>query len=200
MHPKAPRKGSAHSESGGRTSAAAPTKTIAHSCGGLLAPQPSGTYFLARLCPQLIEMHPEAPRKASTHSESGGQTSHTPPTKAIAHTSWGLFPLGSFRTPTFGYLVLGAAAPVTTHGHTEAPRKASAHLESSGRTSHSPPTKDIANLSWGPWVLLAPRPLGVYSWVGLYRRLLEMHQRPLAKPRPIPSPIDELRPRPPPRL
>ena len=34
-------------------------------------------------------MHPEASRKASLHSESGGQTSPAPSTKAIAHPYWG---------------------------------------------------------------------------------------------------------------
>ena len=144
--------------------------------------------------------HTEAPRKASPHSEPGGQTSLAPPTKAEGHPFQGLYPLGGFGTPTFrsffffcgdapatlrnvpqdpsqslapfwvrrmnfagapqqgyrppvsgplgpfwhpdlGEFFLGVAVPSTSRGHTKAPHKDSPHSESGSRTSPAPPTK-----------------------------------------------------------
>ena len=51
--------------------------------------------------------HTEAARKVWVHSESGGRTSPTPPTKAIAHPFFGHFSAGECRRPDLRALIFG---------------------------------------------------------------------------------------------
>ncbi len=84
-HTEVPRKVSTHSESGGRTLPALPTKAKAHQFRSLFPLGPFGTSTIGRLLlggaqPMTPRGHPEVPRKASSHSESGGKTSPAAPT------------------------------------------------------------------------------------------------------------------------
>ena len=88
---------------------------------------------------------------------------------------------------------MGATITATPRGHIKAPRKASPHSESGGRTSPAPPTKAIAHPFWGPWGLFGIPTLGHYFWARLCPRLPMGTPRSLVKPRPIPSLADELR-------
>ena len=85
-HTEVPSKASPHSESGGRTSPAPPTKAIAHPSRGpwgLFGTPTIGCLFSGAAVPVTPRGHSEVPGKGSSHFESDGRTSPTPPTKAI---------------------------------------------------------------------------------------------------------------------
>ena len=147
--------------------------------------------------------HTEAARQVWCHSESRGRTSPTPPTKAIAHPFFGHFSAGGSWDPDLRGLIFGRGCArglfLAHRGRPPSmvpfrvPRTNFAHAPHQG---YSPP------VLWPffRWGVLAPRPSGAYIWARLCPRLIFGTPRPLAKSRPIPSPADELRPRPPPRL
>ena len=147
--------------------------------------------------------HTEAARKVWDHSESGGRTSPTPPTKAIAHPFFGHFSAGGFWHHDLRALIFGRGF---ARGLFLAPRGPSQSLAPFRvrRTNFTSPNPQ----GYGPPVFwpffrrraLAPRPSRTYFWARLCPRPIFGTRRPAAKSHPIPSPADELRQTQPPRL
>ena len=147
--------------------------------------------------------HTEAARQVWCHSESRGRTSPTPPTKAIAHPFCGHFSAGGSWDPDLRGLIFGrgcARGLFLAHGGRppslvpfRVPRTNFAHAPHQG---YSPP------VFWPffRWGVLGPRPSGADFWARLCPWPIFGTRRPPAKSGAIPSPADELRPRPPPRL
>ena len=147
--------------------------------------------------------HTEAARQVWCHSESRGRTSPTPPTKAIAHPFFGHFSAGGFWHHDLRALIFGRGF---ARGLFLAPRGPSQSLApfrvrrtNFARAPHqgySPP------VFWPffRWGVLGPRPSGADFWARLCPWPIFGTRRPPAKSGAIPSPADELRPRPPPRL
>ena len=74
---------------------------------GVLGTTTFGRSFLDANVPAAYFLGPEAARKVSPHSESGGRTWPAPPTKAIAHPFFGHFSAGGFWHHNLRALIFG---------------------------------------------------------------------------------------------
>ena len=165
---------------------------------GLLAPRLS-----CAAVPVAYFWHTEAARKIWGHSESGGRTSPTPPTKAIAHPFFGHFSAGGFWHHNLRAIIFGrgfARGQFLAHGGPSqslvAFRVRRTKLASPTPQGYSPPVF----MAFFRWTNLAPRPSGGYFWARLWPRPIFGTRRALTKSRGIPSPADEVGQPHPPRL
>ena len=207
-HPEAPRTVSPHSESGGRTSPAPPTKAIAHpffghfSAGGFWHHDLRAIIFgrgFARglfLVPRGTSQSLVPFRVRRTNFARAPHQGYSPP--VFGHFSAGGSWHPDLRGLIFGrgcarglFLAHGGRPP--SLGPFRVPRTNFAHAPHQG---YSPP------VFWPffRWGVLGPRPSGADFWARLCPWPIFGTQRPPAKYGAIPSPADELRPRPPPRL
>ena len=147
--------------------------------------------------------HMEAARKVWGHSECGGRTSPTPPTKAIAHPFFGHFSAGGSWHPDLRGLIFGRGCVRGQFlAHEGRLQSLGAFLVLRTNFAHAPHQGYKPPVFWPffRWGVLAPRPSGADIWLRLCPWPIFGTRRPLAKSGAIPSPADELRPRPPPRL
>ena len=197
-----------HSESGGPTSPNHPTKAIAHppfgpfSAGGFRTGA-FGRSFLRVAVPGASRGQTEATRNVWPHSESGGPTSPCPPTKAIAHPPFWPFSAGRFCDRGLRAVVFGrgcARGIPRAHGG----RSQSLAPFRVRRTNFAPPPHQGYStppvLALFRWAVLGRGSWGAHFWARLCSGHPAGKRRPVAKVGPFPSPADQLRPTPPPRL
>ena len=196
------------SESGRRSWPAPAPKAIAHpllwpfSTGRTWRPGLRAVIF-GRGCARGLFLAHGGASQSLTPFRVGGRSWPAPPPKAIAHPF--LWPFSAERTwcPGLRAVIFGRGfvrGLCLAHGGPSqslaAFRVRRTKLASPTPQGYSPPVF----VAFVRWTNLAPRPSGGYFWARLRPRLIFGTPRPLAKSRPIPSPADELRPRPPPRL
>ena len=162
-----------------------------------------GRLFLGAALPAAYFWHPEAPRKVSPHSESGGRTSPTPSSKAIAHPIFGHFSAGGCWRPDLRALIFGrGCARGLFLAHGGRPQSLGPFRVRRTNFAHAPRQGYSTPVFWPffRWGVLAARPSGAHFWARLCPWPLFGTRRPPAKYGAIPSPADELRTRPLPRL
>ena len=199
---EAPHKVSPHSESGGRTWPAPPPKAIAHPFfghfwGGRTWGRDLRALIFGRGSAHGLFLAYGGPSQSLAPSQVlrtnlaiPNPQGYSPPV-FWAFFRWGvLAPRPSradFWVQLFPWPIFGTWRPPAKYGAIPSPADADA-----------PHQRYSPHVFWPffRWGVLAPRPSGAY----FLARLIFGTPRPLAKSRPIPSPADELRPRPPPRL
>ena len=147
--------------------------------------------------------HTDAPRQVWCNSESRGRTSPTPPTKAIAHPFFGYFSPGGSWDPDLRGLIFGrGCARGLFLAHGGRPPSMVPFRVTRTNFAHAPHQGYSPPFFWPffRWGVLGPRHSGADFWARLCPWPIFGTQRPPAKYGAIPSPADELRPRPPPRL
>ena len=184
-----------------------PTKAIAHP---LFWPFSTGRFWdgglraliLGVAVPGASHGHTEAAHKISPHSVTGGPTSPHPPTKAIAHPSFGPFSAGRFWDRGLRALVFGrgcARGIPRAHGgclQSLAPFRVRQTNFAPPHQGYSPPPV----LALSRWAVWGWGPSGARFWLRPCAGYPAGKRRPLARFGPLQSPADQLRPTPPPRL